>query len=78
VRPADLPRSLKPARRPPAVEPGRSGAKLELSLDEPLDASVRRILLAVLEAEGGNRSRAAKRLGVSLRTVQRHLARMTP
>jgi hypothetical protein len=28
----------------------------------------------VLEAEGGNRTRAAQRLGVSLRTVQRYLA----
>jgi len=30
---------------------------------------------AALELEGGNRSRAARRLGISLRTVQRYLAR---
>jgi ActR/RegA family two-component response regulator len=32
-------------------------------------------MAAVLDIEGGNRSRAARRLGISLRTVQRHLAR---
>jgi DNA-binding NtrC family response regulator len=44
--------------------------------DQPLEKTIRQILLFVLEAEGGNRSRAARRLGISLRTVQRHLARM--
>jgi DNA-binding NtrC family response regulator len=34
------------------------------------------VLLAALELEEGNRSRVARRLGISLRTVQRHLDRI--
>ncbi|HVH47064.1 MAG TPA: sigma-54 dependent transcriptional regulator [Labilithrix sp.] len=48
---------------------------IEIPLDQPLEQTVHQILLAVLEAEGGNRSRTAERLGISLRTVQRQLAR---
>jgi transcriptional regulator with PAS, ATPase and Fis domain len=48
---------------------------LEGVLDQPLEKTIHQVLLAVLEAEGGNRSRTAQRLGISLRTVQRHLAR---
>ena len=33
---------------------------------------IERILEAVVAAEGGNRTRAAQRLGVSVRTLQRH------
>jgi DNA-binding NtrC family response regulator len=48
---------------------------LEVRLDRPLDETIERILRAALEAEGGNRSRAARRLDISLRTMQRHAAR---
>jgi transcriptional regulator with PAS, ATPase and Fis domain len=37
---------------------------------------MRRILQAALRAEGGNRSRAARRLGISLRTMQRQAAKL--
>ncbi len=46
-----------------------------IRLDRPLDESVKSILEAALALEDGNRSRAARRLGVSLRTMQRFAAR---
>jgi DNA-binding NtrC family response regulator len=48
---------------------------VEVPLDQPLEKTIHQLLVAVLEAEKGNRARTAQRLGVSLRTVQRHLAR---
>jgi transcriptional regulator with PAS, ATPase and Fis domain len=46
---------------------------VEVSLDHPLDEIVGKVIDAALDLEGGNRVRAAARLGVSVRTVQRHL-----
>jgi DNA-binding NtrC family response regulator len=46
---------------------------IQIPLDQSLDAIVQRVIEAALELEGGNRSRTARRLGISLRTVQRHL-----
>jgi DNA-binding NtrC family response regulator len=46
---------------------------LDITLDQPLKQILDRVLLAALELEEGNRSRVARRLGISLRTVQRHL-----
>jgi DNA-binding NtrC family response regulator len=48
---------------------------IEVCLSRPLDQTIDQILEAALALEGGNRSRAARRLGVSLRTMQRHAAR---
>ncbi len=73
VRLEDLPRVVQ--RGAAAGARPTSEHSLEVSLDRPLDETVDRLLLAALELEDGNRTRAAKRLGVSLRTVQRHLAR---
>ena len=50
------------------------GEKIEISLDQNLDMILHHVMRAALDLEGGNRSRAARRLGISLRTVQRHLA----
>ena len=47
---------------------------IQVRLDQHLDDIVQKVLQAALSAERGNRSRAARRLGISLRTVQRHLA----
>jgi DNA-binding NtrC family response regulator len=47
---------------------------IEVRLNRPLDEIVRQVLHAALALEGGNRSRTAQRLGISLRTVQRQLA----
>ena len=75
VRPADLPdgvRSHAPsARQASGVEhPGQ----LLLELDDGLEALTRQIIEAALEAEQGSTIRAAARLKVSPRTLQRHVA----
>jgi transcriptional regulator with PAS, ATPase and Fis domain len=76
VRLRDLPPALQTAASDglPASTLREVGKDvIEVRLDQPLDDIVRRVLDAALEIEGGNRSRAAQRLGISLRTVQRHL-----
>jgi DNA-binding NtrC family response regulator len=76
VRLRDLPtavQSVAPTSRDPAASEQKQ--TLEVRLDRPLDESVEEILQAALALEGGNRSRAARRLGVSLRTMQRFAAR---
>ena len=79
VRVRDLPASLRrEAERlsdASSAPPRPSGDTLTVRLDRPLDESVSRILEAALALEDGNRSRAARRLGVSLRTMQRFAAR---
>jgi DNA-binding NtrC family response regulator len=71
VRVVDLPQALKHTTYvPSAAVPGE---KLEIHLDQKLAEILHQVMHAALEIEGGNRSRAARRLGVSLRTVQRHL-----
>jgi transcriptional regulator with PAS, ATPase and Fis domain len=76
VRVRDLPEALQhvPADRA-AGTPSPSEGTLTVALDEPLDRIVARVIDAVLAEEQDNRSRAAERLGISLRTVQRHAAR---
>ena len=74
ARAADLPRALRPT---PGARGGAAATPLhtlEISLDEPLTASVDRIVQAAVTLENGNRSRAADRLGIGLRTVQRKLS----
>jgi transcriptional regulator with PAS, ATPase and Fis domain len=70
VRPSDLPAALW--RSAGAALPPEETLTLDLHL--PLDAMVEQITAAVLAAEGGNRTRAAQRLGISVRTIQRHIA----
>ncbi len=47
--------------------------ELTVSLDEPLEAITQRVIDAALRLEGGRRTRAARRLGISVRTIQRHV-----
>jgi DNA-binding NtrC family response regulator len=77
VRLADLPEALRHEAHDAAPSAGADVATEELSvrLDRPLDEIVTKVLEAALRLEGGNRSRAARRLGVSLRTMQRFAAR---
>jgi DNA-binding NtrC family response regulator len=78
ARPRDLPEAVRQAL--PNAAPQTSslnGDVLEVHLNRPLDETIERILDAALMVEKGNRSRAARRLGVSLRTMQRHAARST-
>ena len=76
VRLADLPPAL---RGSPSVGPAASGTtsgpSVDVRLDRPLDEAIGRIIEAALALEGGNRSRAAERLGIGVRTIQRHVHR---
>jgi DNA-binding NtrC family response regulator len=78
VRVRDLPPALQNGGsrdRLGALDPLAGKEAIEVRLDRSLDDIVQQVLQAALELEGGNRSYAARRLGISLRTVQRHLAR---
>jgi transcriptional regulator with PAS, ATPase and Fis domain len=78
ARVRDLPPPLQHlASKKVPTESGRSTGKdvIEVRLNRRLDDIIHQVLHAALDLEGGNRSQAAQRLGISLRTVQRHLAR---
>ena len=76
VRLHDLPAGIQrgAAKSEPLID-SPMGAQLTVDLGEPLDRIVERVIDAALAIERGNRARAAERLGVSVRTVQRHVAR---
>ncbi|WP_394827234.1 sigma-54 interaction domain-containing protein [Pendulispora albinea] len=83
IRTRDLPPPIReaapqtaPTRGEPRIAPGAE--ILEIRLDEPLEGTIDRILRAALDLEGGNRSRAARRLGISVRTMQRYASRAVP
>ena len=67
VEEGDLPAELSATSRPAAI-PG-------VGEDLPLDGVVRRHVLSVLRVAGGNKSRAAKLLGVPRRSLYRMLER---
>ena len=77
ARVQDLPAAIR--REVERVVPSTPNAAraevLSVRLDRPLNETLTRILEAALALEDGNRSRAARRLGVSLRTMQRFVAR---
>lgn len=80
VRPNDLPdeivRACATPQRDAASNNGSNAGSVEIPIGEPLERSIERILRATLDVEGGNRSRAARRLAISLRTMQRHANRL--
>ncbi len=47
----------------------------ELPQSGGLDGLIKQVVQDALHAEGGNKSRAAERLGISLRTIQRYVAK---
>jgi transcriptional regulator with PAS, ATPase and Fis domain len=71
VRVSDLPETIRKAQR---RLPDDVAQQITLSLHHPLSAITEQVLSAVLSAEGGNRTRTAARLGISVRTLQRALA----
>jgi transcriptional regulator with PAS, ATPase and Fis domain len=73
VRIADLPDAVR-FRAPEASEDDTGGSLLTLDLNDGLEALVSRVVERALSLEGGNAVRAALRLRISPRTVQRHLA----
>jgi len=75
VRTSDLPEGIRAAARPkpPPGEVQRS-ATLTLSLDEGMESMFRKIIEAALALENGHKGRAAARLGISPRTVQRYVS----
>jgi DNA-binding NtrC family response regulator len=77
ARPRDLPEVVRQALANAGPQSSLTDGSdaLEVPLNRPLDETIQRILDAALALEGGNRSRAARRLGISLRTMQRHAAR---
>ena len=74
VRAADLPDAVRSAEHAPSSSV--TGEAMEVRLDRPLDATIDDIVARALELEDGNRSRAARRLGISLRTIQRYAHRL--
>jgi transcriptional regulator with PAS, ATPase and Fis domain len=71
VRLRDLPAALQQV----AAGPEKPATPvLTVTLDRPLDTIIEEVIEAALALEKGNRSRAAERLGISVRTIQRHLA----
>ena len=70
VRMRDLPERVLDATRQRVPEAKRT---VEIRLDRPLNESVLAIVRGALDAENGNRTRAAERLGISVRTIQRYI-----
>jgi DNA-binding NtrC family response regulator len=76
VRVRDLPEAVQTSAAPESSRTETNGDDtISLRLNQPLDRIIERIIEAALALENGNRSRAAERLGVSVRTIQRQLAR---
>ncbi|HKU45201.1 MAG TPA: sigma 54-interacting transcriptional regulator [Polyangiales bacterium] len=71
VRVRDLPPALRQSARNQHEQPAR---ELRVSLEQPLEAMIDELIEAVVAAEGGNQTRAAERLRISVRTIQRRLA----
>jgi transcriptional regulator with PAS, ATPase and Fis domain len=68
-----LPSRVDPVERDSLTRAGQTDT-LEVRLTEPLAHTTARIIAAVLQAEDGNKRRAASRLGISIRTLQRYAA----
>jgi DNA-binding NtrC family response regulator len=76
VRVSDLPDALREnSDTLPTLDSGSSrSTALTLDLDDGLETMVEQIVEAMLSLEGGNKQRAAARLRISLRTIQRYIA----
>jgi DNA-binding NtrC family response regulator len=71
VRAQDLPPVIRRGRADPAVNAG----SIVVPTDRPLEEIVDLVIDAAIVAEGGNLTRAARRLKVSVRTLQRRARR---
>jgi DNA-binding NtrC family response regulator len=77
VRVRDLPEAVRAAapNERAAHEAVPATETMTIHLGDSLDHIIDRVIRAALTIENGNRARAAERLQVSVRTIQRHLAR---
>jgi DNA-binding NtrC family response regulator len=75
VRAIDLPEAIRAqAADSNAAVPDCCSTTLTLDLDDGLEALIRQIVESALELDSGNKIKAAARLGISPRTVQRYVA----
>ena len=75
VRAIDLPEAVRAqVAANSTMAPTERSGELLLDLDDGLEALLGQIIEAALHEESGNKARAAARLKVSLRTIQRHIA----
>jgi DNA-binding NtrC family response regulator len=76
VRSGDLPQSIRaqPSAAPRRASVGGGSTTVTLDLSDGLEALMRQIVEAALELDRGSAIRAAERLRISPRTVQRYLA----
>jgi DNA-binding NtrC family response regulator len=72
IEPQHLPRFGVPTRAPEPPPP----AGVTITPGMTVDEAERRLILATLEAAGGNKTRAAEMLGISLKTLHNKLNRM--
>jgi transcriptional regulator with PAS, ATPase and Fis domain len=73
VRLRDLPDGFQ--RAGPNDDSTPAARSLTIDLSESLERNIEKIIESAIGLEHGNRTRAAERLGVSVRTIQRYLAR---
>ena len=78
VRLRDLPEVIQASVSRDAGPRGDEVTSLPIDLADTLERNVEKIIEATLALEHGNRSLAAERLGVSVRTIQRYLVRGAP
>jgi two-component system NtrC family response regulator len=64
---------LQPAHLPPELRPAATGDGAATEVDLPLEEIERRHIARVLAHNGGNRSRAARSLGISRATLYEKL-----
>ena len=71
VRLCDLPDALQRETKRPARP---DAPVVTVTLDRPLETITEEIIEAAIRFENGNRTRAAERLDISVRTIQRYLS----
>ena len=74
VRASDLPDAIRAQAAMQPLPSRPDGSTLTLDLDDGMDTLIQRIVEATLELEHGNKQKAAARLRISPRTVQRYVA----
>jgi DNA-binding NtrC family response regulator len=76
VNVVDLPAAIQRRAGSKSPDGARDRARptIEIPLDQSLDHTIDEVIRAAVALEGGNRTRAAERLQIGLRTVQRRLS----